>query len=99
MSRWANNRQSAAQQKEAYSITSSARPSTVGGMTRPSALGRFEVDDVLVLGRRLGTSSCIEITDPVSTCVFASQHPINCIAQSPVERHMNEFRESEKGSK
>ena len=36
-----------------HSITSSARPSTVGGMVKPQRLGGLEVDDQLVLGRRL----------------------------------------------
>ena len=35
----------------AHSITSSARASSVGGTSRPSALAVFEIDDQLELGR------------------------------------------------
>src|SRR5262249_47445391 len=34
----------------AHSITSSARASSIGGMSRPSALARLQVDDELKLG-------------------------------------------------
>jgi hypothetical protein len=36
-----------------YSITSSARPSSIGGTSRPECLGGLEVDYQLVLGRCL----------------------------------------------
>ena len=36
-----------------YSITSSARASSVGGTVEAERLGSLEVDDQLVLGRRL----------------------------------------------
>jgi len=43
----------APQQSQAYSITSSARASTVGGMVRTSALAAFEVEYGFVLHRQL----------------------------------------------
>ena len=39
--------------QRAYSITSSARASSVGGTSRPSALAVLRLIDQLVLGRRL----------------------------------------------
>jgi hypothetical protein len=36
-----------------YSMTSSARASSVGGMATPSVLAVFEVDDKPIFGRRL----------------------------------------------
>ena len=39
--------------KDRYSITSSARASTAGGITSPSAFASFEIDDQFVFGRRL----------------------------------------------
>jgi hypothetical protein len=43
MSKWAINDQSAPQQKDSYSITSSARASSDCGMVRPSALAVFRL--------------------------------------------------------
>ena len=41
------------QQSRLYSITSSARASSVGGTVEAERLGGLEIDDQLVLGRRL----------------------------------------------
>src|SRR5262245_5378206 len=53
MSALGQKRTHAAQQKDRYSITSSARARTVGGIVRPSALASFKIDHQLVFIRRL----------------------------------------------
>jgi hypothetical protein len=50
----------AVQQITAYSITSSARASSVGGTSRPSALAVFEVDHQLALHLQVGRLLALE---------------------------------------
>src|SRR5262249_59688055 len=82
-----------------YSIRSSARASKVGGISRPSALARLQVDDELKLGwlhdRQVGPLFALEDSDRRNTSLTMGVGPVYSVAhQAPGLRQIREIGNS-----
>ena len=87
-----NSRRSSA----AHSITSSARASSVGGISRPSALGSLEVDDQFELGRlhhrQVGGLFALENATDIDCKLTVGIRHTRPVAHEPAVLHIRAHR-------